>query len=150
MVSSAMASATSAVSGVIGEGPTGAVVVAEALFSFGGIEAGLGRWANGVDGVMGTHSRAGVFCSRVSAAISVSTSTSAAPCDDHDGDSAAAVATLLSSSPGSVDAWSARLRHFSRARKRFGVCGPRADSGEKPSKASHAAAKLGNLSSFGS
>ena len=148
-VLSAMTSAASAVGGVIGEGPSGAVVVAEALVSFGGIEAGLSRWASGVDipGVMGTHSRAGVFRSRVSAAGSVSTSTSAASCDDNDGDAAA---TVVTSSSGSADAWCARLRHFSRARKRFGVCGPRADSGEKPSKATQAAAKLGILCSFGS
>jgi hypothetical protein len=58
------------------------------------------------------------------------------------------VVMMLSSSARSV-ACGAILRHFSRARERFRVCGPRADSGEKPSNASQAAAKSGKMFPFG-
>ena len=131
-------------------------MLAEVLSLLGGSEAGPGRFAKGVDGIMGTHSREGIVRSWVSAVDSASndsasTCTSAVPCDD-DGAAAvaaaAAVVMMLSSSARGV-ACGAILRHFSRARKRFTVCGPRADSGEKPSKASQAAAKSGKMFPFG-
>jgi hypothetical protein len=52
------------------------------------------------------------------------------------------------SSGRAEDSLGASSRHFSRTRRRFGVCGPRADSGENPSKASQAAAKPRNTSSL--
>ena len=130
-------------------------MLAEVLSLLGGSDAGLGRFAKGVDGMMGTHSREGIVRSCVSAVDSASndsasTCTPAVPCDD-DGAAAvaaAAVVMMLSSSAQGV-ACGAILRHFSRARKRFRVCGPRADSGEKPSKASQAAAKSGKMFPFG-
>ena len=56
----ASAASASAVSGVIREGSSGAVL-AEVLLPFEGTEAGLGRFVNGVDGMMGTHSREEIF-----------------------------------------------------------------------------------------
>ena len=93
--------------------------MAEVSLPFGGTEtdagdAGLGRFAKVVDGMMGTHSREEIVCSSVSAVDSALTCTSAVPYIDDDTAAAAAataVVTILSSSALRA-AWDAILRHF--------------------------------------
>ena len=110
-------------------------------------ESGLGRCCEwGVEGTMGTHSREGISFVRVSIidCILAFTSPTSIPWDE--GDTASAAVVALSSSTLRAEAGGASLRHFLCARKRFGVCGPRADSEEKPSKASQALANSGSAS----
>jgi hypothetical protein len=95
---------------------------------------------------MGTHSREGISFVPVSVIDSVPASTPSASLPWDEGDTASAAAVALSSSSLRAEAGGATLRHFSCARKRFGVCGPRADSEEKPSKASQALANSGRES----
>ena len=86
-------------------------------------EAGLGRFANGVDGMMGTHSREEIVRSCVSVVDSALTHSSVVPCDDDDAAVAAvatAVVKMLSSSARSA-AWGTILDQFSCGRKRFRV-----------------------------
>ena len=109
---------------------------------------------------MGIHSRGGMACFGCAcASVSV-------PVDDSGNSVSTGLceggtfsATLLvgssptSSAEGDEDgdcegAARATFCHFSRTRRRFGVCGPRADSGEKPSKASQALASLGSVASL--
>lgn len=110
-------------------------------------------------GTMGTHSRddgATFFC-RVWASEAASSDFSSdsvpASMGSWDGGTVTVDAEVVvwgESSTSFADGDSrAIFRHFSRARRRFGVCGPRADSGEKPSKASQAVAKWGNSCSLG-
>lgn len=106
-------------------------------------------------GMMGTHSRGcGTFSSSIWAS-ETETGSDSGPVHASMGswdDGAAAVlarsSLSLCAEDDDDDDVGASFCHFSRARRRFGVCGPRADSGEKPSKASHAAAKWGNFFSF--
>jgi hypothetical protein len=99
----------------------------------------------GVEGMMGTHSREGVSFVRVSAVDIVPASASSTSIPWDEGDAASAAVVALSSSYLRAKAGGASLRHFSRARERFGVCGPRSDLEQKPSKASQALANSGRV-----
>jgi hypothetical protein len=121
-----------------------------------GVELRVGRCVP--RGKMGTHSRDGSTfpcCVWASKAASSDFSSGSVPAlmSSWDGGTVtvdAEVAAWGDSSTLFADGDSgANFRHFSRARRRFGVCGPRADSGEKPSKASQAVAKWGNIFSLG-
>ena len=99
----------------------------------------VGRGVRGGNsGMIGTHSReaasGGTFTFTPASAGAGSASTSLAL--SFSGDAVPAAFGSLLEDAGM------RPRHFSRARNRFGVCAPRAVSGEKPSKASQAAANL--------
>ena len=120
-----------------------------------GVSAGVGRCAP--PGMIGTHSRGGgTFCCSVWASETETGSDSGpvpTSMGSWDSDTAAVVARSFLPLRAEKDDDGAVLGvsfcHFSRAWRRFGVFGPRADSGEKPSKASQAVAKCGNRFSFG-